>query len=237
MSQIPREKTLDSTLALLSEGYTFISRRCECFQSDIFRTRLMFTPAVCVLGEEAARIVYDPDRFTRRDALPITMLTLLLDKGSVELLDDEGHRHRKRMFVSLMTRPSMQQLVDLMADEWRAFDWQGHRFSQGDWVLLDLYGTNHDRRIWGDPEAFRPERFREWNGSAFNFIPQGGGDHHHTHRCAGEWITIELMKEAVRLLTREMRYAVPPQDLRIRLSRMPAIPQSRFVINHVARAH
>src|SRR3546814_11580671 len=38
------------------------------------------------------------------------------------------------------------------------FDWRGHPFREGEWVLLDLYGTNHDARIWQDPEAFRPEQ-------------------------------------------------------------------------------
>jgi fatty-acid peroxygenase len=81
-----------------------------------------------------------------------------------------------------------------------------------------------------------PERFRHWNESSFNFIPQGGGDYDTSHRCAGEWITIELMKTIVRLLTTGMRYDVPEQDLRIALSRMPAIPASGFLINNVMRA-
>ncbi len=43
------------------------------------------------------------------------------------------------------------------------------------------------------------------------------------------------MKQAVRLLTESMQYDVPEQDLRINLSRMPAIPESRFVIGNVRR--
>jgi fatty-acid peroxygenase len=415
MSKIPREHTLDSTLALLSEGYAFISNRCRRFQSDIFETRLMLRPAVCVLGEEAARMFYEPGRFTRRGALPITALTLLQDRKSVATLDGGAHRHRKQMFMSLMAPESMQRLVDLVAEHWRGsiqkwegmdevvlhkevqeilcravcewagvplqesevrwrtrefasmiegagamgprnwwgqllraraedwiqhvveqvrsgeldvpegsaadviarhrdpegklldrevaavelinllrptvavarfitfaalalhdhpearrklqdgdeeylpwfvqevrrfypffpviggraredFEWRGHRFDEGTWFLLDLYGTNHDPRIWKDPDAFRPERFREWNGSPFNFIPQGGGDHYDNHRCAGEWFTIELVKQAVRLLTTGMQFEVPEQDLSIDLSRMPAIPKSRFVIRNVRSA-
>ena len=113
------------------------------------------------------------------------------------------------------------------------FVWQGYRFPQGRWVLLDLYGTDHDPRLWEQPEAFQPERFRSWKGSAFDFIPQGGGNHHQHHRCAGEWITIELMKVALRTLTQEMEYAVPPQDLRFSLSQVPALPKSRFIIGNV----
>ena len=41
------------------------------------------------------------------------------------------------------------------------------------------------------------------------------------------------MKQAVRLLVRGMRYEVPDQDLRLRMSRMPSIPRSGFVIAQV----
>ncbi len=415
MAPIPHDTGLDRTLALLAEGYTFIGKRCRRYRSDLFETRLMLRKAVCMTGEEAARVFYHPDRFTRRGALPPTTLRLLLDKGSVSLLDGEAHRQRKQMFLSLMTPESISRLADLMADHWRtavgtwatkdtvvldegvqeilcravcqwagvplpeaeakrrtrefgamfegagdvgprmwrgmllrsrterwirgiieatrtgeltapegsavhvvawqrdldgnlldpgtsaveminvlrptvavarfvtfaalalhhypawrdrfqagedvdlepfvqevrrfypffpfaggralsAFDWQGYHFAKGTWVMLDLYGTNHDARIWVEPNAFRPERFREWDGNAFNLIPQGGGEHESGHRCAGEWITIALMKRAVQLLTTTMQYDVPKQDLRIDLSRMPAVPRSRFVISNVRPA-
>lgn len=414
MSQIPRDKSLDSTLALLREGYTFVSRRCRHYRSDIFETRLMLRKAVCIMGEEATRIFYQAGRFTRKGALPVTTRKLLQDEGSLQLLDGEAHRRRKRNFMSLMTPERIERLADATAEEWRAslerwevadevvlhreveeilcravcewagvplsepevrrrtrefaamidgagafgprnwwgmllrartdrwirgvveqvragrldvpdgsaaqviswhrepggelldmevaaaelldvlrptvavarfvtfaavalyehpesrqrlrageddylelfvhevrrfypfipfvagralqeFDWRGHRFAKGTWVLLDLYGTNHDARIWDEPEAFRPERFRTWDKSAFNFIPQGGGDHYEDHRCPGEWITIELMKVALRFLTGSVEYDVPEQDLRISLSRIPAIPKSRFVITNVRR--
>jgi fatty-acid peroxygenase len=117
----------------------------------------------------------------------------------------------------------------------KSFEWKGYFFPEGTRVLLDLYGTNHDPRTWEAPQEFRPERFRRWDKSAWNFIPQGGGDHYENHRCAGEWITIELMKVAVRHLCRSMTYEVPMQNLQIRFSRIPAIPESRFVIKNVRR--
>lgn len=115
----------------------------------------------------------------------------------------------------------------------KEFEWKGYRFPAGIRVLLDLYGTDHDARLWDRPDAFVPERFRQWNGSAFNFIPQGGGNHRTDHRCPGEWITIELMKVAAAFMSAGMQYEVPQQDLRISLSRIPAIPNSRFVIRNV----
>lgn len=412
MSQIPRDKALDSSLALLSEGYAFISNLCRRNRSDVVETRVMLAQVFCMLGEEAARIFYQPDRFTRVGAMPRPTLKLLQDRGSVQLLDGEAHRWRKQMFMSLMTPAGIQRLADLTDEEWRAgiarwtrmdevvllheaqlvlcravcrwagvplaeaeaeprrrefaamidgagaigprnwwgmrlrarserwarqiidevraggleppegsaaqvsawhrdpdgnlldpevaavelinvlrptvavghfitfaalalhehpeclrrledggdedldlfvqevrrfypmfpcvggrvreeFDWRGRHFAKGTWVLLDIYGTNHDARIWQEPEVFRPERFRCWDESAFNFVAQGGGDHARGHRCPGEWITIEILKRAVRLLTTCMRYDVPEQDLLVDLSRMPALPASRFVITNV----
>jgi fatty-acid peroxygenase len=44
------------------------------------------------------------------------------------------------------------------------------------------------------------------------------------------------MKVAVRFLTGSLRYDVPEERLGISLSRMPAVPQSRFVISGVRRS-
>lgn len=412
-SAIPRDPAFDSTLSLLSEGYDFIPNRARRLGSDIFGTRLMLRTAICITGEEAARVFYEPDRFTRRGAIPISTLKLLQDRGSVQTLDGEAHRRRKAMFMSLMSPEAIGRLAGLVEADWRnqiarwqgmeavvldaevqailcravcrwagldlspdeeeartrelaamvegagsvgprnwkgmllrarterwargvvdavrarrlavpegsaahliawyrdqdgrpldtdaaavellnvlrptvavaryvtfaalalhehpesrgaldgaddealeafvqevrrfypffplvggrvltPFEWRGHRFEKDAWVLLDLYGTLHDERLWKDAGTFRPERFGGRKPTAFDLIPQGAGDHHGGHRCAGEWITIAVMKTAVRLLTGAMRYAVPEQDLRIDLSRMPAVPASGFVIRDVA---
>lgn len=113
------------------------------------------------------------------------------------------------------------------------FEWNNYTFKSGQLVILDVYGINHDPRIWNDPSNFRPERFKDWNGSPYNFIPQGGGDHHKDHRCAGEWVTIELMKIALEYLGRKMDYQVLDQDLKYDLSRMPTFPASGFIIRDV----
>jgi fatty-acid peroxygenase len=413
MTGIPHEPGLDHTLGLLSEGYRFMGQRFERYRSDIFATRLMMRQAICVVGEDAARMFYAPDRFTRQGALPPTALSLLQDFGSVATLNGEMHRTRKRMFMSLMTPAAMQQLYDLAAERWRArtaawervaqvalhdeverilceavcawsgirlsgdeaaqrtrefsamidgagavgprfvrgallrrqterwaqglvaavregrmtppagsalaviarhedqpgqvmpvdiaaielvnvlrptvavarfvtfaalalhqhpqyrdgladggdaslqfvqevrrfypffpavggraleaFEWRGHRFGKGDWVLLDLYGTNHDARLWEQPKRFRPERFAAWQGNPNTLIPQGGGDFHRNHRCPGEWITIGLMQTLLRLLAGETHYSVPRQNFWIDLSRMPAIPASRVILRDARR--
>ena len=421
MPLIPRDKSLDSAIALLREGNTFISRRCREYETDIFETRLLFKKTFCISGEEAAREFYREGRFTRNKAIPPSVLRLLQDKGSVATLDDEWHHQRKHMFMSLMTPAAIDKLCDVTERHWhntvekwqgqgqvnffdqvqeiifkavcewsgislrdtdveqrtreiavmidgagavgprnwrgtllrrrceawlrelvvevRAgklkpgnetalfrfswheesdkssgdgklklldkkvvavellnilrptvavaryvlfsaialykfpdcrkklaqkhagyseyfaqevrrffpffpfiggilredFDWKGCHFSAGVRVMLDVYGTTHDPRIWQDPNSFEPERFRDWKPTAYSFIPQGGGDYIANHRCAGEKITIELMKRFVDLLVHDIDYEVVEQDYEIDLTRMPALPNTNFLLRNVRK--
>ena len=114
-----------------------------------------------------------------------------------------------------------------------AFDWHGHAFAPGTRVLLDLYGIHRDPEIWDDPNEFRPERFLGWHGDPYRLIPQGAGDHRADHRCPGEWLTIMLMKTAVRQLTQTLDFAVESQDLGLRMTRIPTRPASGLVIRAV----
>ncbi len=110
------------------------------------------------------------------------------------------------------------------------FSWRGHDFAKGDWFLLDIFGTNRDPAIWEAADEFRPARFVDRSIGQWEFIPQGGGPYVEGHRCPGEWITIAVMKQAVRFLARDLDYQVPDQDLSVDLGRMPAIPASGFVM-------
>ncbi|GAB2784630.1 fatty-acid peroxygenase [Halomonas shantousis] len=411
MPQIPHDTSLESSLALLRDGYDFISRHCQRHQSDIFQTRLLLQNTICMTGADAAELFYDNERFVREDALPLLLQRTLVGRGGVQGLDGEAHRVRKRMFMSLMTQEGIEDIARLSEAQWktyidrwagresttlfhevqellcrtvcawsgvplpeeevrqrtqdmadmidgaggvgprhlqakrardrseswgcelidrvrsgqlevdegralnvfswhrnekgdlletrvasvellnvlrptvavarfiafaalmlhqhpqwrqklqddnrllepfvqevrriyaffpfmtarvrRNFVWRGYSFPKGTRVLLDLYGTCRDSRSWKDPLVFRPERFQNWDGSPFDFIPQGGGDHYLNHRCPGEWITIALMKVAVDKLTGAMEYDMPAQDLHVDLSRMPMIPESRIVIENV----
>ncbi|WP_274423178.1 cytochrome P450 [Chelativorans sp. YIM 93263] len=408
-SAIPATREFDSTLALLREGYLFVGRRCEDLHNDLFRTRLMLSPVVCMRGPSAAGQFYREGRFTRQGALPPTTLTLLQDRGSVQTLDGDEHRHRKQMFMDLMDSGSLDRAVTIFRDEWNTaaeswvgsrivlhdevrailtrtalrwcgipldevqpeqrtaefsamiegagsigpyylrarllrarserwaqgavqairegrlpvargcpaerlalhrdlsgellnakiaavelinllrpmvaiarfiifaahalhenrgeaerlgkepasdaltafvqevrrfypffpliggrvrepFTWRRHRFAPGDWVVLDLYGTDHHPETWHEPETFRSQRFRDWKGNAYSFIPQGGGGFMKEHRCPGEWLTIALTAEAVRRLL-AMDYEVPDQDLSIPMNRLPTRPKSGFMMD------
>jgi fatty-acid peroxygenase len=415
IGHLPSAGLPDSTPAVLREGYKFIGNRCDRLHSDAFVTRLLLSKAVCMRGADAAEAFYGGGRFGRQGAMPPSVLKLLQDRGSVQLLEGEAHRHRKQLFMTALSREGVEGLAAQFAKEWRArlpvwerasrivlidqvrhvlfravcawagmplrseaeaiarvkeitamieatgsvgprnwramwlrrrserwardillrmrhgilpadparpaahvaryrgldgrflppevaavemlnlirptvaashfivfaalalhehpewrrafesgneadlenfvqevrrispffpfiggkvripFRWRDIDFTRGQWVLLDLYGTCRDRRHWREPEAFRPERFRD-DDHGFAFVPQGGGDYLAGHRCPGEGATIALTMEAVRLLARAMRYDVPEQDLSVDLARIPTLPKSGFVLENVRAA-
>ncbi len=109
----------------------------------------------------------------------------------------------------------------------------GTQIGTGEVVVLDLYGTNHHADLWHRPEEFRPERFRTWSPDPHTLVPQGGGEAATDHRCPGEPMTIALMAEAVRQLTRTITYTVPVQDLSVPLNRAPALPREGMLLAHV----
>jgi fatty-acid peroxygenase len=116
---IPRDPALDSTFALLREGYDFIANRCRRLHSDAFRTRVMGLPTVCIHGREAAELFYDESKLQRAHALPRRVVTTLFGKHAVHTLDDAAHRARKSAFLSLMSPRSLALLNERMAQEWR----------------------------------------------------------------------------------------------------------------------
>ena len=113
-----------------------------------------------------------------------------------------------------------------------AFEWKGYEFEKDTLTLLDLYGTNRHPGDWAEPGEFMPERFRGWQQTPFNFIPQGGGSYDFGHRCAGEFITIVMMKATVDFLVNDLEYDVPGQDFSFEFNDIPAVPNDKVKINN-----
>ena len=133
MATMPRDRTLDSTAAMLIEGYEFISNRCRRLGSDVFQTRLYLQPTICMRGRDAAEVFYDTDRFRRTDAAPRRMRKTLFGDGGVQALDGHAHHHRKAMYLSLMSDQRMDDLVARVEQEWRT---RLARWEQADEVEL-----------------------------------------------------------------------------------------------------
>lgn len=106
----------------------------------------------------------------------------------------------------------------------RELDWQGMRVRQGDWVVLDLYGTDHDPASWQRPNAFDPDRFLGPDADRL-VVAQGAGDPAYDHRCPGEPLTRDLIDALGLLLAENPPVVLPDQDLRISLRRFPALPR------------
>ena len=100
-------------------------------------------------------------------------------------------------------------------------------------LLLDVYGTMHRDDVFDNPDEFYPERFKDWDGSPFDLIPQGGGDYHTNHRCAGEWMTIIIMEETMKYFAERITYDVPEQDLTVDLEKLPGSVASGMNITNV----
>ena len=145
-----------------------------------------------------------------------------------------GDRDYLEMFVNEVRRfyPFAPFLGGRVRKE---FTWNQCEFKIGTLVLLDLYGTNHDSQIWKNPHFFQPERFKDWKGSLFDFIPQGGSDPAKGHRCPGEGITIEIMKASLDFLVKKIEFEVPGQDLSYSLTKMPTLPESGFVMSNIRK--
>src|SRR5699024_10731805 len=123
---IPREQGLDNTHKLLSEGFHYIPDRRRKFQSDIFQTRLLGQKVICIGGEEASSVFYDQEKFKRKGAAPNRIKESLFGKGGVQGLDGVAHKHRKQLFMSLMTPDRLSELRKITRKQWQiAIDnWQ-----------------------------------------------------------------------------------------------------------------
>jgi fatty-acid peroxygenase len=133
----------------------------------------------------------------------------------------ESFAHEIRRFYPFAPFLGGQAVTDLT--------WQGHRVPAGGLVLLDVYGQNHDERVFKDPYAFRPERFRDHPPGRDDLIPQGGADPRTGHRCPGEALAVGVLETLAQRLA-ALDYEVPPQDLTIPLNRIPTRPRSGMTI-------
>jgi len=78
----------------------------------------------------------------------------------------------------------------------------GFAFKPGTMLNPQLEAIHNDPRIWGDAEAFRPERFLESKPALSEFIPFGGGK----RRCIGALFAQKEMKVALRTILDAMDF-------------------------------
>lgn len=111
---------LDRTIALLLQGYAFLPRSRKRYGIEVFEGRFFARRVVVIAGRDAVRLFYDDSRFRRADAIPRTVRKTLVGEGGVQTLDDEAHRHRKAMLLSVLDATAVTALVDEAGRRWAA---------------------------------------------------------------------------------------------------------------------
>lgn len=111
----------------------------------------------------------------------------------------------------------------------------GYLIPKDSWVVLDLYGTNHDNRTIETPEVFRISRYlgKEKHISydeEYEMIAQGGGKFEAMHRCAGEWITLHTLRVFSDQFVNKYQFSIPEQDWSIPMNQFPTYPKSKALL-------
>ncbi|RZJ09282.1 MAG: cytochrome P450 [Rubrivivax sp.] len=113
--------------------------------------------------------------------------------------------------------------------------WRSGPVPEGMRVVLDLYGTNHSRRDWVEPDIFLPQRWRSFPlQPPLAFVPQGGGPLGTGHRCPGEDVAVQLMLLALDMFLLRMRWELQPPRPALDFTRLPALPVGGLCIRRPA---
>ncbi|MGH1561693.1 cytochrome P450 [Mumia sp. DW29H23] len=102
-----------------------------------------------------------------------------------------------------------------------------HEIPKGSLVVLDLWGTDHDPRLWDDPDAFRPERFARRDVGPYELVPQGGGDRERGHRCPGEDVTLACLTLLVPRIAEDVPVVL---ETGVASRRMPPEPRCAVLV-------
>jgi fatty-acid peroxygenase len=161
-----------------------------------------------------------------------------------------GHALFSRPDIYQRLRAKFTQLQDSFIQEMRRYypffpmlpafatkdvEIDGYMIPKDSWVVLDLYGTNHDERSIESPEVFRISRYlgKEKHISydeEYEMIAQGGGKFEAMHRCAGEWITLHTLRVFSDQLVNKYEFSVPDQDWSIPMNQFPTFPNSKALV-------
>ena len=142
------------------------------------------------------------------------------------LASGTGDPAYREAFVHELRRT--QPFVPVLAAKARSgLTWRGQHLPRGHRLILDVWGTNHLPARWPDPDRFDPHRFLDDPHTPFDFVPQGGGEPAHGHRCPGEPATVAILTRFARQLA-DLSYEMAPDDRAYRLERVPTRPRARL---------
>lgn len=114
----------------------------------------------------------------------------------------------------------------------RNYRWGKRVYRRGDWMVLDVVGTNRDPRLWERPDQFLPERFLDREPTAFDYVPHGGGDAATGHRCPGEPLAVGILGATIERLA-TMDFTLAPHGWQVPLHRIPSRPGAGMTLLNV----
>jgi len=147
-------------------------------------------------------------------------------KGDFDRLQDSFIQELRRYYPFFPMLPAISL---------REVEVDGYTIPEDSWVVLDIYGTDHDPRHIENPETFKVDRYVE-NAENISYeeeytmIAQGGGDFRSMHRCAGEWITLHTLRVLSDHLVNKFDFTIPDQDFEIPLDQFPTYPQAGILL-------
>jgi cytochrome P450 family 135 len=103
---------------------------------------------------------------------------------------------------TLRVRPVVPIVVRVLQEELRV---GAYNLPAGTRVVPSIYLTNRSPRVYGDAEAFRPERFLQDGPETFSWIPFGGG----IRRCIGASFAQLEMRLILRTILGELEPRLP----------------------------
>jgi fatty-acid peroxygenase len=114
-----RRARFDSTAGLLRTGYPYLLELRAAAGAGTLQTRLLGRRTTIVSGAAGARLFYDESIMRRRGSVPLPLRRVLFGLGAVHGLDDTDHKHRKALFLDLLTPAAAKAVAELADGHWR----------------------------------------------------------------------------------------------------------------------
>ncbi|MEU6237094.1 cytochrome P450 [Kitasatospora sp. NPDC047058] len=186
------------------------------------------------LSQLAARALnaenYQDRRFAmylyRRVAAPVCSTVSALATNALWLGApfDEGVSNRDILLEALRLLPPSWNLLRMASPEYPAVD---GRIGRADDILMFPLLSHRDPRLWDDPEAFRPERWKDLDpDDQPGYLPFGHAD----ERCWGRHMVMPLAERLLDLVRRDGLVVSPEQTVgRVELDGLLEVAGVRMV--------